>query len=235
MKRLLLAGIIAGAWSSGALAADLGPYRPPPAYEPVYEPARDVRLDDWSGFYAGANAGYGWGNDSAVTLYGPGISGSAGAVQPDGWFGGGQIGYNRQFDRLVLGVEADLQGADISDSSSGPVGQSSVDINWFSTVRGRVGYAMGPALLYVTGGFAFADVDYTVTGTGPFAAAMSDSKIKTGYTLGGGLEWAFAPQWSLKTEYLYVDLGNEALSNGPITSSSDTDFHTVRVGLNYHF
>jgi outer membrane immunogenic protein len=242
MKKLLLAGVIAGSWSSCALAADLGPYRPPPAYEPAYEPVRDVRLDDWTGFYAGVNAGYGWGNDSAVTLSGPGTGGSFGALQPDGWFGGGQLGYNLQFDRLVLGVEADLQGADISDGTSGISGaylaQSNVDINWFSTVRGRVGYSTGPALLYFTGGFAFADVDYSATATGPAGTiALSSDGIKTGYTLGGGLEWAFTPDWSLKTEYLYVDLGNETLSSpgGAFTSSTDTDFHTVRVGLNYHF
>ncbi len=116
-------------------------------------------------------------------------------------------------------------------------GQASANIDWFSTVRGRVGYAAGPTLLYFTGGLAFADVDYSVSGTGPGGAfAMSSDKIETGYTLGGGLEWAFAPNWSLKSEYLYVDLGDETVTSpGGVSSTTDLDFHTVRVGLNYHF
>jgi outer membrane immunogenic protein len=176
------------------------------------------------------------GNDHAATFSSPGGGGAFGNLAPDGWYGGGQVGYNAQFDRLVLGVEADLQGADISDSTSGvgPAGFSTanVDVNWFSTVRGRVGYAAGPALLYVTGGLAFADVDYSVTAPG---VTLSKSSIKTGYALGGGIEWAFDPNWSLKSEYLFVDLGDEALSSGGFSSRSETEFRTVRVGLNYRF
>jgi outer membrane immunogenic protein len=213
MNRYLVAGLMVGTWSSCVLAADLGPYGPPPRYERDYEPVREAALD-WQGFYVGVNGGHAWG-------------------APDGWYGGGQVGYNAQFDRLVLGVEADLQGADISDSTSG-VGPTTanVDIDWFSTVRGRIGYATGPALLYVTGGLAFADVDYSVTGPG---VTLSKSSIKTGYTLGGGIEWAFDPNWSLKSEYLFVNLGDENLSSGGFSSRSETEFHTVRVGINYRF
>ena len=71
MKRLMFAGVIAGAWSSCALAADLGPYNPPPRYEPVYEPVRDHGYN-WQGLYLGVNAGYGWGSDNASTFVGPG-------------------------------------------------------------------------------------------------------------------------------------------------------------------
>jgi outer membrane immunogenic protein len=244
MKQLMLAGVIAGIWSSGALAADLGPYGPPPPYEPVYEPARDMPYG-WRGFYIGANAGYGWGNDDHVTLSGPGAAGSFGAYSLDGWFGGGQVGYNAQVDRLVLGVEADIQAADISDGTSGTVsgggnyfGRARADIDWFSTLRGRVGYAAGPTLLYFTGGLAFADVDSNVSASnGVTSVSMSNDSIETGYTLGGGLEWAFAPSWSLKSEYLYVNLGDQTLTSpgGTFTSANDLDFHTVRVGLNYRF
>jgi outer membrane immunogenic protein len=233
MKHVLLAGLIAGSWSSCALAADLGPYRPPPSYEPRYEPARDMP-DLWRGFYVGVNTGYGWSNDDAVSFSGPAGTGS-GAINLDGWFGGGQFGYNAQFRRLVLGVEADIQAADINDRtgiSGNYVGQASADIDWFSTLRGRVGFTAGPTLLYATGGLAFADVDYRVST--PSFSGSSDS-IETGYTVGGGLEWAFAPSWSLKSEYLYVDLGDQALSGGPYRSSTNLDFHTVRMGLNYKF
>jgi len=245
MKRWLLAGILAGSWSASALAADLGPYRPPSPEPDYYEPIRDVPFV-WRGFYAGVNAGYGWGDDNSVTLAGPGSSGAFGAFEPQGWFGGGQIGYNAQFASLVLGLEADLQSSDISDSTSGFApgsayfAQATTNIDWFSTLRGRVGYAAGPALLYATGGFAFADVETSVTASnGVNSVSMSNDDIKTGYTVGGGIEWAFAPSWSLKSEYLYVDLGDESLSSstpaGTFTSDTLTDFHTVRLGLNYRF
>ncbi len=138
-----------------------------------------------------------------------------------------------------------MQAADISDGTRGFVpggagylAQANADIDWFSTLRGRVGYAAGPTLLYVTGGLAFADVDYSVSGTnGPTSFAMSNGSIETGYTVGGGLEWAFAPNWSLKSEYLYVDLGDQTVTSpgGTFRSSTDLDFHTVRAGLNYRF
>ena len=232
MNWFLVASLMVGSWSSCVLAADLGPYGPPPRYERDYEPVREAALD-WQGFYAGVNGGYAWGNDHAATLSGPGGGVTFGNLAPDGWFGGGQFGYNAQFNQLVLGVEADLQGGDISDSTRGfgPT-TANVDINWFSTVRGRIGYATGPALLYVTGGLAFADVDYNVTAPG---VTLSKSDIKTGYVLGGGVEWAFDPNWSVKTEYLFVDLGSETVGNGTFASRTETDFHTVRVGLNYRF
>ncbi len=107
----------------------------------------------------------------------------AGGISPEGWFGGGQVGYNAQFNALVLGLEADLQGADISDTTGLAGGavftQATTDIEWFSTVRGRVGYAAGPALLYVTGGWAFADVNSSVTSSGGFGTvSMSSDDIK---------------------------------------------------------
>jgi outer membrane immunogenic protein len=129
-----------------AYAADLGPYRAPPPEREYYEPVRDMPWS-WRGFYGGVNAGYGWGGDDTVTLSGPGIGTAIGSLEPNGWFGGGQIGYNAQFQSLVFGLEADIQGADISDGISGPVpgtayfATAETTVDWFSTVRGRVGYA----------------------------------------------------------------------------------------------
>jgi outer membrane immunogenic protein len=244
MKRLFLVGVVAGLSSAGAYAADLGPYRaPPPPERDYYEPVRDMPWS-WRGFYAGVNAGYAWGGDDSVTLSGPGIGTAIGSLEPNGWFGGGQIGYNAQFQSLVFGIEADLQGSDISDGLSGPVPGSAyfatanTSIDWFSTIRGRVGYAAGPALLYATGGFAFADVDTHVSASdGVNAVSFSNDEVKTGYTLGGGIEWAFAPNWSLKSEYLYVNLGDNDFTapGGQFSTHSETDFHTVRMGLNYRF
>jgi outer membrane immunogenic protein len=231
MKKILLAGIAAGACASNALAADLGPYRPPPPVEPIYEPVRSGPYN-WQGLYLGVNAGYGWGNDNGASFNG--FGGGSGALNPEGWFGGGQIGYNAQFNALVLGLEADLQGADISDTTalSGGLSQVTTDIEYFSTLRGRVGFAAGPALLYVTGGWAFADVSQSLNAPG---ASLSSSDWETGYTVGGGIEWAFAPNWSLKSEYLYIDLGEQTYSSPAGTYTTQTDFHTARVGLNYRF
>lgn len=246
MRHWLLAAALASPWSASALAADLGPYSPPPA-ETYYEPGPRAMPGLWQGMYIGANVGTAWGYDSDVTLSGPGASGAFSAFEPDGWYGGGQIGYNAQFNALVLGIEADLQGSDISDSAAGFAGggggyfaQSNMSIDWFSTLRGRVGFAAGPALLYATGGLAFADVNRSLTASnGVNTVSMSDDSIETGYTVGGGVEWAFAPNWSLKSEYLYVDLGDQTLSGsspgGNFSSTTDADFHTVRVGVNYHF
>lgn len=242
MKRLFLAGVVAGLSSACAYAADLGPYRAPPPERDYYEPVRDI--PSWRGFYAGVNGGYAWGGDDSVTLSGPGIGTAIGSLEPNGWFGGGQIGYNAQFQSLVFGIEADLQGSDISDGLSGPVPGSAyfattnTSIDWFSTIRGRVGFAAGPALLYATGGFAFADVDTHVSASdGVNAVSFSNDDVKTGYTLGGGIEWAFAPNWSLKSEYLYVNLGDNDFTaqGGQFSTHSETDFHTVRMGLNYRF
>lgn len=232
MNKLLLAGLVAGAWTNCAIAADLGPYNPPRQYEPVYEPARERNAWNWQGLYFGANAGYGWGNDNAASYSGPG--GGSGTLSPSGWIGGGQIGYNAQFNWLVLGLEADLQGADISDSNALDGGFANVktDIDWFSTLRGRIGYAAGPTLIYFTGGWAFADLDQSVS-TG--AVSMSKDEVVSGYTLGGGLEYQLDANWSFKTEYLYVDLGEQTLSGPSGTYTTDTDFHTVRAGLNYRF
>lgn len=218
-KSVLLgsAAIVAAATGS-AFAADLGPYQP---YSPPPEPAPFYQPAIWDGAYIGINGGYGWSN--------------AEPTEPEGGFGGGQIGYNWQRDRIVFGIEGDFQGADISGSAftfDGDTAHS--DMNWFSTVRGRLGFASGPWLLYATGGLAIADVDNRVTFIN--APSFHDSDTLTGYAVGGGLEWKFAQNWSAKAEYLYLGLGNSTLHNSDGDALTvNNDVQTVRVGLNYHF
>ena len=105
------------------------------------------------------------------------------------------------------------------------------NLDWFGTVRGRVGYAVGAALLYGTGGLAFGGVDdkLTVGGT-----TKADNSTKTGYAAGGGVEYAFNPAWSGKVEYQYINLGTDTVVNGSDSANFDHDYNTVRVGLNYH-
>jgi outer membrane immunogenic protein len=179
-----------------------------------------------------------------------------------GGFGGGQIGYNWQpvsggykdspvLSHFVFGIEADIQGAGIG--GSGPVsilfGTASAkgtnDLDWFGTVRGRLGYAMDATLFYFTGGLAVGGVKDTlsVTPTGGSTTTVSKSDTETGFVLGGGVEHLFSPRWSAKIEYQYIDLGDDKLSiavapakftAAAATLDAEHTYHTVRIGLNYH-
>jgi outer membrane immunogenic protein len=191
---------------------------PPP---PVY-----VAAPIWSGFYVGVNGGYGW-------------TANDGPLSPEGGFGGGQIGYNWQglfgYSPWVIGIEADIQGAGISDSASDGVTSIENSLNWFGTVRGRLGYAIGPTLIYATGGFAYGEVEskFGIAGLG----SASISETQTGYVVGGGVEYKFNPAWSVKAEYQFIDLDASDLNGaGPLNGSAFSDrseLNTFRVGLNY--
>ena len=233
-------------------------------------PAPMVAVFNWTGFYVGVNGGYGWGGSRDVivteTFNGvltpvgpfPGV-GNFGALEPSGAFLGGQIGYNWQpvGSNWLFGVEADLQWSDIKDSSIAtlPYGiapntitvAGAAKVDWFGTVRGRIGYSFDRVLVYATGGLAYGSTSYALamTQTLGFSAAAGGSSTNTGYAVGGGLEWAFAPNWSTKLEYQYIDLGDRNV-NAPefrlgaatpwaIAGESRTSFHTARVGVNYRF
>ena len=218
MKQLLLAGVALSV-ATAASAADMQarPYSKAP-------PAAVVAAYNWSGFYIGAMGGYGWdsGNSS-------------------GGFGGGTIGYNWQFpaSQFVFGIEVDAAGASIKDSLTADIGggllaTEELKINSFGSVTGRAGFAMDAALIYAKGGFAWANRKDTVSVPG--LGAFSDSQSHTGYTLGGGLEYLFTPNWSAKGEYMYTSLGSKAYNlGGDVFDSGTVDFHTIKVGVNYHF
>lgn len=160
----------------------------------------------WTGIYAGASLG-----------------GSFGVNAGSGVTGGGQIGYNYQFSPLLIaGVEADIQGSSLR------WGGRSID--YFGTVRGRVGFTpvIPQILLYGTGGFAYAQVRYA-------GGALTDNR--TGWTAGGGLEWAFLPNWSARVEYLYTDISTQGLVANQFLNRrlGPTRYNTVRAALNYHF
>jgi outer membrane immunogenic protein len=222
----------------------------------------------WSGMYVGINGGYGFSaDDQAVvnieTIQAPGAAnpngvGTFGSLDPDGGFGGIQVGYNFQGGPWVFGVEADLQGGDISDSSTGTVTNflpglnatldTTLRLGWFGTARARLGYSWNQTLIYATGGFAYGSVKHTMLFRDNFGfvgqAAQSESKV--GYVLGAGIEHAFNCCWSVKLEYQYIDLGDEDW-NAPLlfvagggaatvfreNTATDLDFHTVRLGLNW--
>jgi Opacity protein and related surface antigens len=231
-----------------------------------------VRADgsSWTGLYLGAHAGYGWGDHDVTPIHpcptcgniianGGAFTGSASA-SADGWHGGVQIGANYQVGSLVLGIEADISGADFSSSQTIRMDYdtdwvSAVNLDMFGTARVRLGYSTGQFLIYATGGLAWArgemDLD-SISITGPVhMASMSGDAYHVGWTLGGGFEYALGSNFSLKAEYLYVDLGKADYDpKGAITpdhgglpagtpwhelSSTEIDFHTVRIGVNYRF
>lgn len=173
----------------------------------------------------------------------------------DGGFGGLQIGYNFQSGNIVFGIEGDYQWSDIKGedhflgSLAGPTYDVYSKMSDFATIRGRFGYALDNVLLYGTGGVAFGKMELTTVDTpgipgfflGP-AYSGSASKWATGYTVGAGVEWAFAQNWSVKGEYQYLsfsDMDFDVVFPTPAADVStghargDFDVHTVRVGLNY--
>ena len=237
-----------------ASAADL------PGSAPIYPPVAPPL--NWTGFYIGGNIGYGWGNiQSTATI--PFLA-SVGlpttytdSLTPQGIIGGAQYGYNFQVDpNWVFGIEADIQGANQKASSTfvepftilGPVTGTatflhSEQLQWFGTVRGRIGYAFYHAMLYGTGGLAYGHLNSSLTATtissvGTTSATLSGSKINEGWTVGGGFEGAFpnCPNWTWRVEYLYIDLGtvNYPVAGATQFSNKITD-NIVRFGINYLF
>lgn len=216
MKKYLLATVAAlGIVAAGAASAADLPSRKGPIAAPVYVP-----VFTWTGFYVGANAGYGWGNVNA--------DGFANVGDLDGFVGGGQVGYNYQMGQFVLGLEADLQGADLSSGSN--LGLVNVKTEYFGTVRARVGVAFDRFLPYITGGWAYGNVKTSIPGI----AFSSDKTHTGGWTVGGGLEYAVTNNIIAGVEYLYVDLGEKNILSGAGTKVG-TDFSVVRARLSYKF
>jgi outer membrane immunogenic protein len=251
MQKTFIAATLAALLGMGgaASAADLGSTKDAPI--PLYAP-----VTSWSGFYAGVNGGYAWGTDSKLWLDGGRIEkipeDPTAKLSPSGGFGGGQIGYNWQSGQFVFGIEADIQGGDISSKASLSLDDvyasayATSRLDWFGTVRGRLGYTVDNWLVYATGGFAYGGVKDTLSVTSArHTAAVDKEETATGYTVGGGVEYKFNPSWSLKAEYQFIDLGTESLSASAYdlrycswaTASlkADHSYDTVRVGLNYHF
>jgi outer membrane immunogenic protein len=213
MKRLLLAGVALSV-ATAASAADMQarPYTKAP-------PAAVVAAYNWSGFYVGAMGGFGWETDAG-----------------SGGFGGGTVGYNWQLpgSQFVFGVEVDAAAAGIKNNITFDDGSTQVDkTNAFGSVTGRAGFAIDAALLYAKGGFAWANAKTTISDG---LNTLSDSHTHTGYTIGGGLEYLFTPNWSAKAEYMYTNVGSETYNFGGLPADSGSfDFHTIKVGVNYHF
>ena len=219
---LLRAGIAAAALLSlpfAAQAADLPrPYTKAPDFvAPVYA--------SWSGFYAGINGGYGFGDS--------GWENPAVNPQPKGMLAGVTLGYNLQTGIWLWGLEGDFAWADLKGDETCGAGTCETKTTWFGTARGRLGYAgWNNWLPYITGGAAFANLEASNT------AAGSVSETRFGWTIGAGLEYAFLGNWSVKGEYLSADLGSmDCTACNAAGAANEVSFTTniVRAGLNYRF
>lgn len=259
---LLAFGIVGTAY-----AADLPTTKGPPVYTPPPPP-----VFSWTGLYVGGNVGWGSIDDHQSTTFcvnpagvlnGPGclpvIPGAQ--VTGGGVLGGAQIGYNYQISNFVLGFETDFQGAELKGSTFLPgstligpdIYTADERIDWLGTARGRVGVAFNQFLVYATGGLAYgratADSNLTLPLPG-IAFPSSTSSTRAGWTAGGGVEWAFAQNWSAKIEGLYYDLGSITAVGAEIPAplilgvpstpylvgkSFNVDGVIVRAGVNYKF
>ncbi len=220
--------LLATVAGSTVYAADLAVSTPPQA------PVDVAPTFSWTGFYVGVNAGGGFGGSDDVGFHSFGnYLGRYGKLDGSGFLGGGQIGYNYQFDpNWVVGLEADFQGADISDSFNSGIASASSKIDWYGTVRPRIGYAFDHTLFYGTGGLAYGHVNYKGALGG---ASFDDDKTKAGWTVGAGVEHAFTDHVTAKLEYQYVDFGSSNMGGDALNSKASLDFHAIRVGLNYKF
>jgi len=235
MKRILLG--VAALFTVGAapvLAADL-PARaytkaPPPVAAPLY---------NWTGFYIGANGGYGWGRTNWLFT----AVGTTANHNPSGGLAGGQIGYNWQWTNWVFGVEADGDWANIRGSTPCPNPAFTCFSNTrdLATFRGRIGYAAGPALFYGTGGAAYANSYYSALLPGGVPTAGTPGVFSTdrwGYAAGAGIEYGFTPNWSAKLEYMHY--GFNTVTTAPFVLGASPaalrlNIDTLKVGINYRF
>jgi outer membrane immunogenic protein len=244
MRIISSVALVYVALSGIAIAADMRPPPAPPAAAPYERPA-------WSGFYFGGNGGGGFGNADNDFRVAGGPTFASVSQSLKGALGGGQIGYNWQSGAWVLGVEADFQASSLKGHISTPclapfcalplTASYSQEVSWFGTVRGRIGYAQAGWLLYATGGYAYGRVETNASASaGALTASSNVNETDNGWTVGGGTEVMLLPQWSVKVEALYVDLGTKnttyVFAGLPtINDSKHVTFSIARAGLNFRF
>jgi outer membrane immunogenic protein len=216
LRGLIVVGCASSATAQVAGAADI-PY-------PIKSPAPfDVR-QSWAGFYLGGQVGYGmdavrWRNLGISPFFSP--LDSLTRDRGSGVIGGGQVGYNFQFNRMVFGIEGSISAADFDRNFASPYFPAtdvwSSKITWLGTATGRIGYGFDGWLPYIKGGLAAGNVDTSVASNAAGAFSQS-SAVHYGWTLGGGVEFKIAPKFSLGLEFMHTDLGRSNDINGPQTA-----------------
>jgi outer membrane immunogenic protein len=240
MKKLTVALTTAAALiSAPALGADLGRM---PVKAPVVAP---VPYFSWSGCYIGVHGGGGFGEKRVVDFARHDV---------DGWLVGGQVGCDFQTGAFVFGLEGSGSWADISGNSADLLGfglNTRSQIDFLGTFTGRIGWAFDRTLLYVKGGGAVADDRYRVdclagsivcalAGLAPGDVIARADETRWGWLVGGGIEWAFTPNWSAKLEYNFMDFGRERVDfalvgGGTAPFDVDQHVHVIKAGINWRF
>jgi len=233
-----------------AAAADM------PTKAPAYTPIPF----SWTGFYVGAQAGGGW-FDNQVTNgpnaadgtvnFPPGFAHNA--AHGSGWLGGGYAGFNYQINQFVIGIDGDYSWADLSGSSSdiGPTGflnTGTEKVKWVATLTGRLGYAVNDWMFFGKAGWAwagFSGTSSTFDVGGVNTNNNTNAQTRNGWTIGTGVEWAFAPHWSTKLEYDYVKFNTSNYNNTDITVPggvvttpgriATSSLSMVKLGIAYRF
>jgi outer membrane immunogenic protein len=228
LHSVLLASVAFIGFASIASAADMpAKARPMPVAVPY----------NWTGFYIGAQGGYAWGS-SVQTFTG----GSTDRYNINGGVFGGTLGYNWQFQQIVLGVETDISWSNINGSGPSTATYNcgttcSTNVKSFGTLRGRLGYAWDNVLLYGTGGWAYGNIETNLNGG-------TVNTWRNGWAAGAGVEYGITRNWSAKLEWLYVKFDSYVWSNANslpnyacagLNCSTDAKFSVIRVGVNYRF
>lgn len=227
--------------SGQARAADLPAPALPPPVPAIY---------NWSGFYIGVNGGWGdgrsnWTNNCIDCTGSATPGGETGSFSVSGYLAGGTLGWNYQIGPWVYGIEGDFDWTHLTGNSGSTCGGLSdavppptgceTESDWLATVRGRVGYAFDNILLFGTAGGAVARIK-----TGLIPPSTFDSSTEAGWAVGAGLEVGFAPNWTAKVEYLFIDLPNATCTtttNCGAAAGSTVSFNEnmVRAGVNFKF
>jgi len=226
MRRLLVGAAVCAAVAAPAAAADMTS----PKYTKAPAMTAPQAIYDWTGFYIGGHLG-------GAFAGGNGLEGTNGR-----FLGGVQGGFDYQFaPNWVMGLEA--QYSWLNRNTTGATFPGGVVVtgrnDQLGSVTGRIGYTWGPALVYAKGGFAWRDNNAIgVSVAGAPAAFATTGNNKDGYTVGAGLEYMFAPNWSAKAEYQYYNFGNTTFTAGPpavVGTRVKDDEHSVKVGVSYRF
>ncbi|MHB8884790.1 MAG: outer membrane protein [Methylovirgula sp.] len=212
LRKILMSTVVIFGAMGAASAADLPSTKAPPAYIPP------PPLFTWTGVYVGGQVGYMWGNTNP---YG---------YTPNGVVGGAHVGYNYQMGQFVAGLEGDINGSSYNGSAVTGLGNFGARENIDGSVRGRLGVAWDRALIYATGGAAFAGLTDSYPGA-------SYSHTRVGWTLGGGVEYAIDNNWSVRAEYRYSDYGTyyDFPALVPAGVYNHTTDNRVQVGFSYKF
>ncbi len=228
MKKLVLAATLA-VFAPAAYAADLI----------VVDPAAPMAMTDagfdWSGFYAGLNAGYSGGQATSVNVG----TGAVTNIPVSGGLLGGTIGFNAQMDSFVLGVEGDVAWSGVTGTAACAVAPFNCqgNLHWLGTIKGRAGVALDSVLLFATAGLAAGGVSANVTPAAP-GITNTFSGTMTGWTVGAGVELAVTDAVSVKAEYNYVSMGGLQAPAGTLSGSAvdlTSVNHVAKVGVNFHF